>query len=256
MAIHELRPMSTGEILDAVFGMYRTSFVVLVSIVIICQGLPAILYTYVLLGGGLFVHLELFFVSLFVSGMGATVSGAAIVVVVSKTLLGEDAAIEPALRAAVRAFIPLFVAALARLLLIGVAALFFLIPGLIVACGYVVVEQVIMLERPDRAVNALPRSWALTKGFKSKVFGVVLLLLVFLQLLPATAAGVLGAMMPALETYVQVGSSLVQLVLFPLMPISFTLLYYDLRIRKEAFDLVFMCSQLGIDADDAGVLAT
>ncbi len=62
-------------------------------------------------------------------------------------------------------------------------------------------------------------------------------------------------MIPALDTYVQVGSSLVQLVLFPLMPISFTLLYYDLRVRKEAFDLVFMCSQLGIDADDAGVLA-
>ena len=176
-------------------------------------------------------------------------------VVVSRTLLGADVAIEPALRTALRAFVPLFVVGLARVLLVVVAALFFLIPGVIVACGYVVAEQVIMLERPDRAVNALPRSWSLTKGFKGKVFRVVLLLLVFLQLLPATAAGVLGAMMPTLETYVQVGSSLVQLVLFPLMPISFTLLYYDLRVRKEAFDLVFMCSQLGIDADDAGVIA-
>ena len=255
MAIHELRPMSTGEIFDAVFGMYRTAFVVLVSIVIICQGLPSILYTYVLLGGGPFEQPQLFLVSLFFSGIGATVSGGAIVVVVSRTLLGADVAIEPALRAALRAFVPLFAVGLARVLLVLVAALFFLIPGVIVACGYVVAEQVIMLERPDRAVNALPRSWSLTKGFKGKVFRVVLLLLVFLQLLPATAAGVLGAMMPALDTYVQVGSSLVQLVLFPLMPISFTLLYYDLRVRKEAFDLVFMCSQLGIDADDAGVIA-
>ncbi len=240
----ELRPMSIGEMLDAMFGVYRTAFAVMASIVIICQGLPTILYTYVLLAGGPFVQLELFAVSLLFSGLGATISGAAIIRVVSATVLGDAVDVGGPLRAALHAFVPLFIAGLARLLLVLLAALFFILPGVIVALGYVVVEQVIMLERPARAVDALPRSWALTHGFKGKAFGLGLMVLVFVQLLPVIGAGALTALMPALETHVQIGTSLLQLVLFPLLPVTFTLLYYDLRVRKEAFDLEFLSAQL------------
>ena len=253
MAIHELRPMSTGEILDAVFGIYRTAFVVMVSIVILCQGIPTILYTYVLLAGGPIVQVELFFASIFLRGLGATLSGAAIILVVSDTLLGRTSETGASLRVALRAFVALFVAGLARLLLVALGFLLFVVPSVIIACGYLMVEQIIMLERPERAINALPRSWALTKGYKGKLFGLVVILLLFVQLIPSMAAGALAgalaALLPVFDAYIQIGASLLQLVLFPLLPVAFTLAYYDLRVRKEAFDLEFLSAQIGMDTD-------
>lgn len=249
MAIHELRPMSTGEILDAVFGIYRTAFVVMVSIVILCQGIPTILYTYVLLAGGPIVQVELFFASMFLRGLGATLSGAAIILVVSDTLLGRTSETGASLRVALRAFVALFVAGLARLLLVALGFLLFVVPSVIIACGYLMVEQVIMLERPEHAINALPRSWALTKGYKGKLFGLFVILLLFVQLIPSMAAGALAALLPVFDAYIQIGASLLQLVLFPLLPVAFTLAYYDLRVRKEAFDLEFLSAQIGMDTD-------
>lgn len=253
MAIHELRPMSTGEILDAVFGIYRTAFVVMVSIVILCQGIPTILYTYVLLAGGPIVQVELFFASIFLRGLGATLSGAAIILVVSDTLLGRTSETGASLRVALRAFVALFVAGLARLLLVALGFLLFVVPSVIIACGYLMVEQIIMLERPERAINALPRSWALTKGYKGKLFGLVVILLLFVQLIPSMAAGALAALLPVFDAYIQIGASLLQLVLFPLLPVAFTLAYYDLRVRKEAFDLEFLSAQIGMDTDPVPV---
>lgn len=249
MAIHELRPMTTGEILDAVFGIYRTAFVVMVSIVILCQGIPTILYTYMLLAGGPFVEPELFLVSLFLRGIGATVSGAAIILVVSDTLLGKNPDTGVSLRMALRAFVGLFVAGLARLLLVVLGLMIFVVPGVIIVCGYVIVEQVIMLEQPKHAISALPRSWALTKGYKGKLFGLIVILLLFVQLIPSIVAGALAALLPAFDAYIQIGVSLLQLVLFPLLPVAFTLAYYDLRVRKEAFDLEFLSAQIGMDTD-------
>ena len=249
MAIHELRPMTTGEILDAVFGIYRTAFVVMVSIVILCQGIPTILYTYMLLAGGPFVEPELFLVSLFLRGIGATVSGAAIILVVSDTLLGKNPDTGVSLRMALRAFVGLFVAGRARRLLVGVGLMIFVVPGVIIVCGYVIVEQVIMLEQPKHAISALPRSWALTKGYKGKLFGLIVILLLFVQLIPSIVAGALAALLPAFDAYIQIGVSLLQLVLFPLLPVAFTLAYYDLRVRKEAFDLEFLSAQIGMDTD-------
>ncbi len=253
MAIHELRPMSTGEILDAVFGIYRTAFVVMVSIVILCQGIPTILYTYVLLAGGPIVQVELFFASIFLRGLGATLSGAAIILVVSDTLLGRTSETGASLRVALRAFVALFVAGLARLLLVALGFLLFVVPSVIIACGYLMVEQVIMLERPEHAINALPRSWALTKGYKGKLFGLFVILLLFVQLIPSMAAGALAALLPVFDAYIQIGASLLQLVLFPLLPVAFTLAYYDLRVRKEAFDLEFLSAQIGMDTDPVPV---
>ncbi len=204
---------------------------------------------YVLVAGGPLVQFELFFASLFLRGIGATVSGAAIIIVVSDTLLGKTPETGASLRMALRAFVALFVAGIARLLLVALGFLLFVVPSVIIVCGYLMVEQVIMLEQPKRAINALPRSWALTKGYKGKLFGLIVILVLFVQLLPSMAAGAFAAFMPAFDAHIQIGASLLQLVLFPLLPVAFTLAYYDLRVRKEAFDLEFLSAQIGMDAD-------
>jgi Na+/serine symporter len=50
---------------------------------------------------------------------------------------------------------------------------------------------------------------------------------------------------PALQTFFVVLASLIGIVLAPILPCALTLLYYDLRVRREAFDLQILSEQLG-----------
>jgi hypothetical protein len=55
---------------------------------------------------------------------------------------------------------------------------------------------------------------------------------------------VIAAVVPSAQTVILSAAAVLQLVLTPLMVVGFTLYYYDLRIRKEAFDLELLGSQL------------
>ncbi len=51
---------------------------------------------------------------------------------------------------------------------------------------------------------------------------------------------------PGLELAVSVVNSLVSIALAPVLPCMLTLFYYDLRMRREGFDLQVLGQQLGI----------
>jgi hypothetical protein len=53
--------------------------------------------------------------------------------------------------------------------------------------------------------------------------------------------------MTMLLVLMQVGSFLGSVLAAPISTISFTLFYYDLRVRKEAFDLQMMMQAIGAD---------
>ena len=119
---------------------------------------------------------------------------------------------------------------------LALAGLLLIVPGIIVACGYAVVIQVVMLESLASGTEALGRSWELTKQFKGKalVLGVVVFCLLYV---PLFAAGVLAEVISPLRVGFLVLGQLLQLAAMPAFACVFTLFYYDLRVRKEAFDL-------------------
>jgi hypothetical protein len=59
----------------------------------------------------------------------------------------------------------------------------------------------------------------------------------------SAAAGATGN--AALQPFFVVLASLMSIVLAPILPCALTLLYYDLRVRREAFDLQILSEQLG-----------
>jgi hypothetical protein len=107
---------------------------------------------------------------------------------------------------------------------------------------------IVMLERVG-ARAALRRSWRLVRGSTPRVFGITLLV----GLITAILGAIVGAL---LNLVTQVGDESVRLVLTQLaslivavliQPISFivvVLLYYDLRIRREAFDIEMLAASL------------
>jgi hypothetical protein len=104
------------------------------------------------------------------------------------------------------------------------------------------VSQVIVLE--NRGVgDALQRSWDLVRGAWWRVFGAYLLLLllgVIVDLstsLVSLAIGLTGASWAVQNIVVQFVTLLLTVVYRPVTLAGMTLLYFDLRVRKEGYDL-------------------
>lgn len=240
MRAPELRAMSVGEILDGAVALYRANFAALISIAIVCLGIPTVLRIYVAMSGDALSVLD--FLGLLLWSFGSLVSSAATLWVVSESYLGRRAAVGQALNYAFSRIGSLFVAGLAVGVVVIFGLILFIVPGVIAACGYAVVSHVVVLERTN-ADTALKRSWQLTKGFRGKVFGLGCVTFLIL-LLPAMAFGMASSMLPGGEATGSVIGDFLSLVVTPLFTCAFTLLYYDLRVRKEAFDLEILNQQL------------
>ena len=247
MATYELRPLGVGEILDRGVGIYRGHFAILLAIAAVCQGPAAVVRLYVALGGGALVHPLAFLVALLLGSFGYFLAAGATLRVISQAYLGSEPVLGDALGFAWRKMWPLLVAGFASNLVMVLAMLLLIVPGIIVACGYAVVSQVVVLEEPKRSTDALSRSWALTKGFKGQAFFLGFVALVILSL-PSLAVAMLLRSAPELGSAV---NELVSLLLRPILTCAFTLFYYDLRVRKEAFDLDLLGQQIGVGASTA-----
>ncbi len=110
------------------------------------------------------------------------------------------------------------------------------------------VPQVLVLER-TRVFQAFRRSWTLVYGSTWRVLGYILLLF----LIVAITGGILGAVAGAALAFIggregialagAVGA-IAGILIEPIRAGGLTLLYYDLRIRREGFDLKRMVSTM------------
>lgn len=250
MTNYQLQPMSTGDILDTAVVVYRQHFGVLMSIAIFCLGIPTLMFIAIALGGGLTLHGTMWFAAFILAMVGGVLAEGAVVWAVSEGYLGRTPTSGSALGAAFGRFGAIFVAGLARNILIGLALFLFFVPGVIVGAGYSVVLPVVVLERFGGGTGALGRSWELTRGYKGKALMLFLAVVVVL-VIPLFAAGVVAAIIPPLASVVEAAAQVVQLVLLPAFSCVFTLFYYDLRVRKEAFDLEQLSQHLGETAGAA-----
>jgi len=120
-----------------------------------------------------------------------------------------------------------------------------------VACGYGTTTPIVVLEDLTSSFDAFGRSWELTRNARGKVFGTAVVAWLISQLLPQmVVGGISGALGAAgnvsLQPLFVVVASLMGIVLAPILPCAITLLYYDLRVRREAFDLQVLSEQMGI----------
>ena len=249
MATLELRPLSTGEILDASINVMRRYFRVLFGIAIVSLGLPMAIDVYIDVAGGSNAHPGLATLDRLLNGLGTLLVTGATVRAVSQAYLGRVPDVGDAVRYAGGKLGMIFGASFLSALVVVLATLALVIPGIVVFCGYSVVGQVAALEPLKSSSDALGRSWNLTKGFRGKalVLWVVSFALIMVVVMAVGVAGGLAAgVIASLDVAVTVLLALVTLLLYPLITCVFTLFYYDLRVRKESFDLEVLSAQLGI----------
>ena len=141
-------------------------------------------------------------------------------------------------------------------------SLVFLGVAIAAATYWTFVSQAIVLE--DRgAIAGLRRSWNLVRGSFWRVLGITLLIGLLVAVASSvpilmTQFGVSLAFPKSLAAQTvlnQVVAAVVTILLGPISAIAHTLLYYDLRVRKEGFDLELMARQLAATANTDDVSA-
>lgn len=132
----------------------------------------------------------------------------------------------------------------------AIGALFLSLPFVVwfmiyVALRTFAVANAVLLERVGPFAS-LSRSSALSKGFAGHIFlslGLAwTLYFVILMVVAVVGAKTIGPVVT------QIISSVLIIPIYPLLTVVSTLLYYDLRIRKEGFDLEVMSRELGTAA--------
>jgi hypothetical protein len=254
MATMQLRPMAMGEILDASFALLRRHAGVFFGVAIVCQGVPTALGLFVQFSGGPAQHFGLYLFAQLLSFIGYLLVTGASIRVVSQAYLGNEPSLSDALDFAFSKMGRTLAAGFAAGILAGLAAILLLVPGIVVACGLSVAVQAAVLEPLPGGTDGLGRSWSLTRGFKWRAFGLYVVVIVLLMLFLlgfAVLAGLAAALVPLLLVPALIGVGLIFLFLYPFTSCVFTLFYYDLRVRKEAFDLELLSQHLGIGATRA-----
>jgi hypothetical protein len=270
MAAADLRPMTLGEVLDRTFTLYREHFLLFIGI----TALPYLLllvFNFSSLALGLAADGHHRATSMVSPGMiGGVVAGAigggflflliigvahaATVAAVSDLYLGRETNVRAAYSRAKGRIVAVLVVIVLSFLAVVVGMLFFIIPGIYLACRLAISVPATIVEQ-DSPVASMERSMELTKGFAGQVF----LLLLLVWVIEMVVAGVLqmpGAIFTMLAVmakhqpsvgvtvYTYISQFLSQVLVGPIGTISASLMYYNLRVRKEGFDIQHLMNTL------------
>ncbi len=271
MAELMLRPLGVGEIIDHSLAIYRRQFAPLLVITLTANAVPLLLMVYLMTAGGILENAGLYLVVILLSVVLGALATAATVFLVSETYMGNTMSGGEAIRLAGRFVGRLVLLTMMMGLVAGLAVLAPLLPGLaagseimiaigslpgmilavMVFTGLLVATPALVVEDIG-ATKALNRSWHLTRGSRWKMLGLVLVVVIII-LIPSIAIMVLrggGMAMPQPGGYStadimwELASQFISTLIYPLLYCALTVAYYDLRVRKEGFDLELLESSL------------
>jgi len=298
-----LRPMSTGELMDRTFGLYKRNFKLFVGIAslgpathLVFQlltvssgslqtGNPARVNPFSAAGVGFGVA-----AGFVIMMAGIAIAHAATVRAVAAVHLGRSITIVEAykslkgriwrvlgvfvcvlLLAALAAFVAILLIVVAvvmlRTLFEGIsreasslaafavlgAALVVITAAMIVWVRYALAIACCVVEDLG-VIKSIKRSSALSKGSRFRIFLIYIVFLILAVLVGAALGGLaggLGALIPNVPVrlvLIYFAGFVGGLLTGPLATIGIALVYYDERVRKEAFDLQVMMSDLDLPA--------
>ena len=245
-----LRPRSTTELIDAAVQLLRQHYMEIVTASAIFL-IPAFIIRLFLpdvragrLPGG--EQLFALFIGVVITVIFSIVSTAAVVVVISDSYLGREVSIVSAVQRVINRFWSVLGVAVLQSIITAIGFVAFFIPGLLCLAWLFAGTAIVMIEGKT-AVAALARSRQLAAGSVGRILGVLfltLLLVGVIEIIALFLVGIAGVFIHAGTALTTLGGNLASLLIYPFFTVVITLLYYDLRIRKEGFDLEIMATEL------------
>ncbi len=248
---YEVRARSFGEILDLGFRLCRDHFALLATVAL---PLYAVLVTFQILTPGnpaaMGVGLSLGLVGAALSYLiVAPIVSAAITYAISEVFVGRTPSARDSLNTSIAIILPLIGTAILAFLMTAFGFFLLVIPGLYLMMALMLSNQVCVVERRF-GMAALRRSRELVRGHMGRASGVLFVSGLLILVLSAGVAilgsiPVVGAFLGPIPTVLQhMFSSAVAVVL-----------YYDIRCRKEAFDIQHLAEIVGAAAATNGSAA-
>lgn len=272
----EIRPRRATELVDAGFHLLRRYYSQLVTVAAIAMA-PSVIWRVAMRDTltdptVMVAHPGAMFASFGIALVFGTIADAVLVICVSDGYLNGTVDLANATpRGAARVFqvfvtsILRWLAVLASAMLLAVVApllikthlgllLIILIPLGIWFVPYVLlrtfaVQQAVLLEQRG-PLEAFTRSVALSENCAAHIFfslGLVFLLYVVIY---GVTVGIASTLVSRWVS--EIVGALVGVAIYPILSTVTTLLYYDLRVRKEGFDLEIMSRELGAPGTASG----
>ncbi len=255
-----LRPLSLGELLDRVFQLYRSRFGLFVGIAAVAY-IPLFVVRAALLwvpkassapvtiaaAVGLLIGIVL-------QLLGVAAASAATITAVSAAYLEQPITLREAYGRVSGMLLRVFLLMIVTGIGVGIGFLLLIVPGIILFLMWALAVPVTVLE--DAGIGeSFSRSRELTRGHRGRVFVIYLLYIVLVFALDMGLLGPIGALaaikngsagLGAFTSFIAVASIvvnyIVECLITPVLTIALSLMYYDERVRKEAFDIQLMMS--------------
>jgi hypothetical protein len=244
-----LQPLTTGQLLDRVFTLYRQNFLLFFLIAAVPQAVLMLMMAggAVVAGAAPIAAVGMVVVGLLLYLGTLGLSQGATTIAVSEVYLGRPITAAEAFRRIAPRTLVLVGTMIGVSLLVGMGLILLIVPGIYFLVTYSLALTVVAIEKVSFS-EAMSRSSDLVKGNRGRVAVIYFLSLVatyviaFALAFPAgMAAAVLQESMPVVSAILQMAGQVVSSALAtPIGLIGFTLAYYDARVRKEAFDLHLM----------------
>lgn len=234
----EYRPRRATEILDASFQFYRAHAQTLLVIAAIVLVPPAVLAAIAPEGIKQIVEIA--------GNLLLPVAQGAIALVVAGALEGRTPRAEEAfggLRGKIGALVATQIMA-GIMIMFGLVLL--IIPGLIAIVWTAVMQPAVAIEKISSG-DALTRSRDLCRGHGGHVIGTLLLagfLLIVMVIGGGVVVGIIGGMVGLPDRITELLGGLLIVPLYPIMAVATSLLYFDLRVRREGADIEAMAAAL------------
>jgi hypothetical protein len=271
---HRFEAMTVGMILDRSFRLYAQNFSLMFGItavfnlpLIVLSALPLFTAstgrTFQAIAvslGGLVSLIALLIIQPLVTG--------AVTKAVSDKYIGNPATAAASLKEAWGCVGTLLLTQFVAGLVVILGLMLLVVPGILWMLSYSLIAPVVIIEatgRGQRHVYSLTgqstvpvvmerseirrRSWDLVKGNRGRIFIILAVIFVLSMLLSAGGGSVTSMFFEATSSTARairaIFSDVIQIVVSPLQTIAITLMYYDLRIRKEGFDLEMLSQAIG-----------
>ena len=234
-----LRPRSASQIADASINLLRSNAKLLFTV-------AAALYFPIIVANVLFMppstatsgsDMGIRAILAIFGGLWSGVVEGALTFAVSERYLGRDTSAGAAISAAFSRGFRLSFGVLARWFIVGVGMVLLIVPGILWFIMSFAMTAAIILE--NRGINAAwLRSRELARDMKGHIFGTLFIAYLVLFAIMITVGFMAGGLLfGGNERALQVLQGGLSILVWPFVVAAQTLLYYDLRIRKEGFDI-------------------
>jgi hypothetical protein len=242
--------------LDRTFSLYRQNFLLFVALAGIPR-LPSIALAFAQLWvvpsvatfSFTWLAVSFYFVAVVLGVIGYLLAQGGTTLAVSELYLGRETNVADSFRRVADQLLPLLGVVMLNGLAIGVGFVLLIIPGIYLMCRLLVCVPAAVIEKMGPS-DSLARSYQLTQGFAGRAFVVLVFYvavaggLELMVSLPAVLGIAMNSTNPdAVRAWASVQTivgSFAEIVLTPILLIATAIYYYDLRVRKEAFDLQLM----------------